>query len=436
MTAGQVSAEKGAVTREELYERVWSTPINHLAAEYGVSGSYLARVCAALNVPRPPVGYWQKKAVGKDKPRPPFPAALPGGQLTWARDTPIATPLARPVPVARQTAKNDQPEVAARHPILRGAEALFRRTRKVDDYEFLRPYKLLLPDIVTSGDCLTRALDLGNALYTALEHKGHRVMFASPDRPMRRAEIEEREVPKNDRKYGRYAQGNIWSPYRPTVTYVGNVPIGLAVTEMTERITLRYIKGKYFREDSETVRSAKAWQLANSWTNEQDVPTGRFRVVAYSPHRGVNWQVSWQETSKRSLLTMIPPIVRELERVSGELEQKQLEANEAEARRQRKWEEECERMRREDDKRQVAQAVTSSQKQLSEIIQRWSAAMSVEQFFREAENRIPSVEPHRRNRLTDRLALARKMMGTLDPLDFLDGWIAPEERYQRRYPDD
>ncbi|MET4072466.1 hypothetical protein ABID58_007295 [Bradyrhizobium sp. S3.2.6] len=56
------------ISREDLYEQVWTTPINQLAETFGVSGSYLARVCEALNVPRPPVGYWQKKAVGKAAP--------------------------------------------------------------------------------------------------------------------------------------------------------------------------------------------------------------------------------------------------------------------------------------------------------------------------------------------------------------------------------
>ena len=31
---------------------------------------------------------------------------------------------------------------------------------------------------------------------------------------------------------------------------------------------------------------------------------------------------------------------------------------------------------------------------------------------------------------------ARSMMGTLDPLEFLEQWVAPDERYRRQYPDD
>lgn len=313
---------------------------------------------------------------------------------------------------------------------------LFRKTRKIDDYEFLRPYKQLLPDIVTSEACLRKALDIAGALYTALDRKGHRVMIAPPDSSLRRISIEERETPGKDRKFGRYGHGSIWSPYRPTVSFVGAVPIGLTIIEMTERATLRYLKGKFLREDSDVVRSANAWQLANSWTHEQDVPSGRFRVVAYSPYPGVEWQMSWQETSMRALSGLIPDILREVAAVAGDLAQKQIEADEAAARRQREWEEQRERWRREEDQRKIAAAKEASGKQLSEIIRQWSAAMSLEHFFREAETRIAQAPEDRRVSLSERLERARSMVGTLDPLDFLEDWVAPEERYKSIYPDE
>jgi len=28
------------------------------------------------------------------------------------------------------------------------------------------------------------------------------------------------------------------------------------------------------------------------------------------------------------------------------------------------------------------------------------------------------------------------MIGTLDPLEFLEQWVAPDERYTRQYPED
>lgn len=365
------------VCREELFERVWTTPISHLAAEYGVSGSYLEHVYTSLGVPRPPVGYWQKKAVGKSKPRPPLPEAQQGDQVTWSSEVPLAKPVAQSERATRLRSAKVAVENEAIHPLLRSSEELFRKTRRNYDHEFLRPYKLLLADIVASEACLPKALQYANALYSELGRKGHRVMLSPTDVQMRRALIEERETPGKDKQYGRYSHGKIWSPYRPTITFIGKVPIGLTITEMTERITLRDLKGRYFREDSDAVRSAKRHQLANSWTHEKDVPSGRCRVVAYSPRPGVDRQTSWQESSKRALLALIPEIIRKLSDASTDLAHKENEAREAAARRQHEFELQQERRRREEDRRQVAAAKEAAQKQLSQIIQQWSAAETI-----------------------------------------------------------
>jgi hypothetical protein len=71
------------LTREELYTLVWSEPMLKVSARYGVSSSYMARVCTLLNVPRPERGYWAKLAVGKAQPAPPLPDARPGDELVW-----------------------------------------------------------------------------------------------------------------------------------------------------------------------------------------------------------------------------------------------------------------------------------------------------------------------------------------------------------------
>ena len=65
------------ITREELYELVWSAPMIKVAEKFDVSGSYLARVCTALRVPRPERGYWAKLAVGKAPKRPALPEPQP-----------------------------------------------------------------------------------------------------------------------------------------------------------------------------------------------------------------------------------------------------------------------------------------------------------------------------------------------------------------------
>ena len=46
------------ITRQELYDLVWSTPMMHAAKQFGISGVMLGRICMERNVPRPPRGYW------------------------------------------------------------------------------------------------------------------------------------------------------------------------------------------------------------------------------------------------------------------------------------------------------------------------------------------------------------------------------------------
>ena len=431
-----ISIKNGKITgfnfsRESLYEQVWATPMNHLAETFGVSGSYLARVCEALNIPRPPVGYWQKKAVGKAKPRPDLPALRPGDQTSWSKNK-LLTTLGKRTP-RRQAAVRGVFKTGAsqRHPMTIGIEGDYLKTRKIEDNEFLKPYKKLLPDIVASKDQIGRAVQIASDLYDALEQKGHRVLFAPSDQNMKRVEIDERETPRKDRKYGRYSMGRFWSPHRPTVTYVGTVPIGLALIEMTKRVTLRYVGGKYVREDSATVQSLNARQLINSWTTEQDVPCGRFRVVTYSPIAGVDWVKTWQETASLSIERMMPDIVRALEGAKGTLSMLMTAADDAAARQRKKWDEDRERWQFEEHHRRTQQSQADSRKQLEEIMNAWASATAVERFFQEAEQHIEGLEGERREHLSKRLTLARSMLGTLDPLEYLEGWLAPHERYKQ-----
>lgn len=57
------------ITREELYEKVWTTPMVALAEEFGISDVALAKRCRRWNIPCPPRGYWAKLAAGRNPQR-------------------------------------------------------------------------------------------------------------------------------------------------------------------------------------------------------------------------------------------------------------------------------------------------------------------------------------------------------------------------------
>ena len=115
--------DRTPVSRERLYEEIWSEPMTKVALKYKVSGSFLARICTRLNVPRPQRGYWAIIAAGRKMGRLPLPDARPGDELEWARygQARVAQlPLPKPTPDNTQHSRRRK-ALPERHPLLAGA---------------------------------------------------------------------------------------------------------------------------------------------------------------------------------------------------------------------------------------------------------------------------------------------------------------------------
>ena len=69
------------LSREQLYEEVWQTPIHRLCSKYGLSDVGLAKVCRRMDIPRPPRGYWRRRTTGAKTHRPALQPAAAGTQL-------------------------------------------------------------------------------------------------------------------------------------------------------------------------------------------------------------------------------------------------------------------------------------------------------------------------------------------------------------------
>ncbi|MBD8524442.1 hypothetical protein [Pseudomarimonas arenosa] len=200
------------ITREALYDLVWSMPMTKVAAQFKVSGSYMARVCSVLKVPRPERGYWAKLAVGRAPKQPPLPPPLPGDPETWSLTGTLPTPpkpRPRPAVIPRPPtpAPVRQRQITGTHPLIQGAKAHCLNSRPVDDDGYLRPYKKLLVDLHASRSGLDKALAFGNDLFNALESAGHRVVMAAFDSGFSRRRLSEKEATPNlpDRKLPRQA---------------------------------------------------------------------------------------------------------------------------------------------------------------------------------------------------------------------------------------
>jgi hypothetical protein len=400
-----------------------------LAARFDVSSSYMARVCGLMNVPRPERGYWAKLAVGKEPPKPDLPVAHPGDQTVWNRSGVLQTiqrPLPRP-PVERPKRK---PKVAAPrtdpHPVIRGVRAHFDIDRTSYDSSYVKPAKRILVDLVVSRSGLDKALSFANQLFLELEAHECRVVIAAHGEHMHREEVDEHEIPRkkqNDNYYSR-----LWSPGRITVVYIGTVAIGLTIVELSEEAEARYVKGEYVRLDQEAPIKRSRYANDNNWTTKRDYPTGRLCLQAYSPDWRGKWTQRWRETRDRDLTSRLGSIVKELMDaapvVAGLIEE-----GERKTKLQRqKWDEERRLREQKQAEERATKAQQDSRDDLFQIVKTWANAKRLEEFFADAEARIDGLAPDLKEKMLDRLARARKLIGGLDALQRFLRWRAPSER--------
>src|SRR3972149_5720174 len=121
------------VSRDSLYEQVWSEPVLKVATRYQISGTALAKICRKVQIPVPPPGYWARKQHGYTPGRPDLPS-LPEGAPSVA-SIEKRPPRAKPSPeieahIAREAEERNQIHVAARlgraHALVHQAGAALR----------------------------------------------------------------------------------------------------------------------------------------------------------------------------------------------------------------------------------------------------------------------------------------------------------------------
>ena len=413
------------VDREKLYQEVWAEPMTSVASRYKVSGSFLARVCDRLGVPRPPRGYWVQLKVGKAPARPALPSPKPGDELEWTREgeprrAPRELPKAPTVLPAAETATSG---VSAKHGLVVGVRELFEIGRTTDA-GYLKPNKKLLADIFTTKETLGRALDVAGRLFSALERRGHRVFLAPVGPHCHHLDVDHREKPTGERHYSER-----WSPARPTVVTIGTVMFGLSLYELSENVEVRHTNGQYVRVPPRAV--AKPPAAANSWrdwTFRKDMPTGRLCLKAYSPYPRAKWERLWPEAPRAKLKDNFAAVIADLEAAAPVLAELVAEGERQAEIEHRRWEEQRRKWEREEAERRQVQALKDSREQLLAIVDAWTLASSIENFFERAAGRAAELDESERDAVVARLERARKMFGGVDALRHFRAWKAPEER--------
>lgn len=437
-----------SISREALYEAVWSEPATHLAAKYGVSDSFLARVCKRLHVPRPQPGYWAKQAVGKAPPKPALPPAAPGDEIQWLPANPLppkqrrrpptdrpprppspqvaaiteAVPSPRIETSSKQTGKNSlrHKRVPAIHPLIEGAIGLIPIGR-ISEEGYYKPRKRLLPDILTSSAQLESIVRIANKLYRHLESRGHRVRMANASEHFQRREVDPRPATRQPRYYD-----SLWHPERPTVIYVDTVAIGLSLFETLESVEMQYVRGEYVPV-SKMTNASRALLGSSTWTTQRLIPSGEFCLQAYSPYAATDWVRRWQG-KPNTLTNQFEEIVAALEAAPATIRTLIEQARLAAEQRKRQWEESEQRRRREEQAKHRLKMIETARAELLSIIEDWNESKRIEAFFHEVLTQGTDGSEQARAEIERKRAAAWQLFGGGSTIARLAQWRAPDEK--------
>ena len=304
------------LSRDDLYNQIWSTPMSRLAAAYGITGTGLAKICARLNVPCPPRGYWAKKAVGK----PVVQFRLPEPET----DTPLQvtiSPAPPPEPPSKaQTELQQQMEVA-----------------RADHSELAVPARLVRPHPVI-------------AQWLA-EHDREKQKALSERDPTTRRIMQPKAFTEMDRREHRFLNA----------LFKAIEPLGFTIkTEPYQRVYFEFENERIdyqLREKQKQVRrplteSEKGWSFYRDrgWMQELQ-PTG-ILIFTIKTWLADGMRHEWKDEPDRPLESHLPDIVATLSLAGPFLVKQRQERAEAEKRR---WEEDhrryLERQRQEQDQK-------------------------------------------------------------------------------------
>jgi len=408
--------DQDRVQRETLYSEVWATPMLSLAPKYGVSSVFLARVCARLNIPRPPRGYWARKQSGQKPKIPPLPKPQPGDPTEWKKGDQL--PRKAEIELAEAAPK----KASARRTMVMGSLASFTSGRVAGD-GYLKPAKRNLPDLVVTEPTLQRAASVLLKLATCFRETDHRISIACGESGFTRKVLGDEE----GRLKRSVFETNIWAPARPTLVFIGEVAIGLTVYEATVEKEMVYIDGQYVPVKEAKVLKPSLWDRKTRTfyrRSTQRVASKRLCLRAYSPYGRVDWARTWTE-DKVSLLKQLDDIVLALVDRAKTLAPQVAEADRQAAEERKRWEAERAIAIAEYERSLIIRAREDSLNHLLNIIDKWSSDRKLQDFFDDIATRSVDMDEEARAVLLAKVQEAKNLLASFDSIEALSSWVTP-----------
>jgi hypothetical protein len=364
------------LTRAELHSLVWQKAMIHVAADFGITGTGLAKICDRHKIPCPPRGHWAKLAVGRAMKPMPLPPAPKGASDRIA------------IQASEPRARYPKPE-----PVAEAVKAVATVPEVTDDPKELHP---VIRSWIAEHRRLQRERTAENN-----RHRGRDQMFWQ--RP-EIVDLTERDL------------------YRFRVTsalFKGLEKAGAKIEEapVTGRIKIRIGKQVLAFSVVEKLSRGIARKDTPPWTafpehHQSGLTSSGFLRISVTTHLDPK-PPEWIETANSRMDSMLPEIVAALLSsgpVLDRMDQERLD-------RERRYAEEQARAREEARLREIDKRCF---KALSDLSDSWREAQNLRRFIDELERRATEqgqAEIEGKS-LEEWIGWARKKAEALDPFDY------------------
>lgn len=166
--------ENRILSRQQLYDQVWSMPMLLLAKQFQLSDNGLRKICRKYSIPIPQMGYWQKLKFGKPTKKIPLPQIKDEEKIQIKIYPRNQERFDVPDIVKEIIAVPDQ--VLKFHPLVKDTRQILSKGRKDRGrLDYSRGQKCL--DIRVSPEQFSRACRIAHSIINVIEQQGAQVVI-------------------------------------------------------------------------------------------------------------------------------------------------------------------------------------------------------------------------------------------------------------------
>jgi hypothetical protein len=386
-------AEPITIGRESFYATVWSEPMSRIALRYGVSDVALAKICRKMDIPHPPVGFWQRKKAGYNITQPPLPPLKRGVPETVtltgqpSAEGPAGEAARRIVEEKSEENRITVPtRLATPHNLIRHTVDALERS-KPDERGLVSSWgsEGCLPIQVSRGSA-PRAVRILNALIKAIEQRGFAV------------KCEEMKVGMRNRS--------------------GAEILGEEIQFLVEEVVQR--------SDHVLTQAEEGYKRSHSWSSAPKYDyavTGMLRI-RINERTDNRMRKVWADGRRRRLEDSLNDVMRGLIAVADAKRRDRKDREE----REKQWRIEAERRAEAERQRLAAERL---KQELLQLAASWVTSQNIRAFItaaeRAASERNGSIAPGSQTHRW--LEWARRQADELDPLGGTPTVIPPSMRH-------